>query len=79
MEKIARVAETPEWGGGCLAYMTNVESRGEFWNSDAGSSKYGDSAYGQQFKISEISEEAKDDFKAKELWKLSEKLVGISA
>lgn len=78
-EKVARVAESPEWGGGCLAYMTTVESRGEFWNSDPGSSKYGEAAYGDQFTISETSKEAKDDNKAKMLWELSEKLVGISA
>ena len=78
-EKIAQVAETPEWGGGCLAYMTTVQSRGEFWNSDPGSSKYGDAAYGKQFTISEVSKEAKEDNKAKRLWTLSVKLVGIPA
>mmetsp|Transcript_133697 Transcript_133697/g.387068 ORF Transcript_133697/g.387068 Transcript_133697/m.387068 type:complete len:388 (-) Transcript_133697:24-1187(-) len=78
-EKVARVAETPEWGGGCLAYMTTVDSRAQFWDSPPGSSKYGDAAYGKQFTTSEISKEAKDDAKAKRLWELSEKLVGISA
>ena len=78
-ENIAKVAETPEWGGGCLAYMTTVQSRGEFWSSDPGSSKYGDAAYGKQFTVSETSKEAKDDNKARRLWTLSEKLVGISA
>jgi hypothetical protein len=53
-EKVARVAETPEWGGGCLAYMTTVQARGEFRNSDPGSSKYGDAAYGKQFTIDDI-------------------------
>ena len=62
-----------------MAYMTTVQSRGEFWNSDPGSSKYGDAAYGKQFTISEISKEAKDDNKGRKLWTLSEKLVGISA
>lgn len=76
---MARVAETPQWGGGALVYMTSVDSRGEFWNSDPGSSKYGDAAYGREFTISAISQEAKDDAKAKKLWELSEKLVGSSA
>jgi protochlorophyllide reductase len=78
-EKVARVAETPEWGGGCLDYMvTNVDTRAEFWNSEPGSSKYGDAAYGKQFTVSNISNEAKDDAKAKKLWELSEVLVGIA-
>lgn len=79
VENIAKVAETPEWGGGCLAYMTSVDARGEFWTSDPGSSKYGDAAYGREFTSAEVSKEAKDDAKAKKLWELSEKLVGISA
>lgn len=80
VEKVARVAETPEWGGGCLEYMAiYANTRGQFWNSDPGSSKYGDSAYGKQFIASDISDEAKDDAKAKKLWGLSENLVGISA
>lgn len=79
VEKVARVAETPEWGGGCLEYLvTNVDTRAAFWNSDPGSSKYGDAAYGKQFTVSDISKEAKDDAKAKKLWELSEILVGIS-
>lgn len=77
-ETVARVAETPKWGGGCLVYMTTIDSRGEFWTSDPGSSKYGDAAYGREFTISPISKEATDDAKAKKLWELSERLVGIS-
>ena len=73
------MAETPEWGGGCLDYMvTNVDTRAEFWNSEPGSSKYGDAAYGKQFTVSNVSNEAKDDAKAKKLWELSEVLVGIA-
>jgi hypothetical protein len=59
--------------------MTSVDARGEFWTSDPGSSKYGDAAYGREFTTTEVSKEAKDDAKAKKLWELSEKLVGISA
>lgn len=73
------MAETPEWGGGCLAYMVNVDTRGQFWNSSPGSSKFGDAAYGREFSPKEISKEAKDDAKARKLWKLSEELVGIKA
>ena len=76
---VAGVAETPEWGGGALAYMTSVNTRGEYYNSPPGSSKYGDAAYGNQFTIFPVSKEARDDVKAKRLWELSEKLVGISA
>jgi len=58
--------------------VTTVDTRAKFWNSDPGSSKYGDAAYGNQFSASYISTEAKDDAKAKKLWELSEILVGIS-
>lgn len=76
---IAHVTETPEWGGGALAYMTTVDSKGKFWEAPSGSSKYGDAAFGKQFTESVISKEAQDDAKATKLWELSEKLVGISA
>lgn len=73
------MAETNEWGGGTLAYMVDsVDTRGKFWSADPGSSKFGDAAYGSQFNISPISKEAQDDAKAKRLWELSEKLVGIA-
>jgi protochlorophyllide reductase len=77
--KLFKVAETPEWGGAALAYMTNVDTRGAFYNSPPGSSKYGDEAFGREFTINPASKEAQDDAKAKKLWELSEKLVGISA
>lgn len=66
-EKVAKVAETPEWGGGCLAYMTTVNSRAQFWTSEPGSSKYGSAAYGKQFTVFSPSEEAMDDAKAKKV------------
>lgn len=78
-EKVAGVAETPEWGGGCLAYMVTVDSRGEFWDTEPGATKYGNAGYGKQFRITSVSKEAMDDAKAKKLWELSEKLVGITA
>jgi protochlorophyllide reductase len=73
-----KVGETPEWGGGCLAYMTSISSRGQYYTSDPGSSKYGDKAYGDKFTVSATSKEALDDIKAKRLWELSEKLLGIT-
>ena len=79
VENVARVAETPEWGGHSLAYMTTVSTKGEYYAGEPGCSKYGDDAFGNQFTISQISTEAQDDAKAKKLWTLSEQLVGISA
>mmetsp|Transcript_37295 Transcript_37295/g.90544 ORF Transcript_37295/g.90544 Transcript_37295/m.90544 type:complete len:492 (-) Transcript_37295:1628-3103(-) len=75
--KVAKVAETPEWGGAALAYMTQVDTRGEYYNSPPGSSKYGSDAFGNQFKVYEVSKEAQDDAKGQKLWELSEKLVGL--
>jgi hypothetical protein len=72
------VAETPEWGGGGLAYMTGVTTKGDFYDSPPGSSKYGNDAFGREFTVKSASKEAKDDGKAQKLWELSEKLVGIS-
>jgi protochlorophyllide reductase len=76
---LLKVGETPAWGGGALAYMTNVDSKGLYYSSDPGSSKYGDLAFGNQFNVVTPSVEARDDEKAKRLWELSEKLVGISS
>lgn len=80
--KIFKVAETPHWGGGTLEYMAldkDVGSKGGlFYSSPPGSVKYGDSAYGDQFTVTEVSKEARDDAKAKKLWELSEKLVGLA-
>ena len=52
---------------------------GLYYTSPPGSSKYGDDAFGNQFSLSDVSKEAKDDQKAKRLWELSEKLVGTAA
>jgi hypothetical protein len=76
---VFKVGETPAWGGGCLAYMTTVDSKGLYYGSPAGSSKYGDAAYGKQFNVQQIGKEAQDEAKAKRLWELSEKALGISA
>ena len=76
---VFKVGETPQWGGDCLAYMTTVDSLGLYYSSPPGSSKYGNAAFGYQFNIVTPSIEARDDEKAKRLWALSEKLVGIAS
>ncbi len=78
---VLKVGETTHWGGGALEYMTLSEKVGEkgglYYTSPPGSSKFGDAAFGREFAVSEVSKEARDDGKAKRLWELSEKLVGI--
>jgi hypothetical protein len=59
--------------------MTTVMTKGLYYDSAAGSSKYGDDAYGNQFAPSKISEEAHDDAKARRLWELSAQVLGIPA
>mmetsp|Transcript_9630 Transcript_9630/g.20865 ORF Transcript_9630/g.20865 Transcript_9630/m.20865 type:complete len:463 (-) Transcript_9630:57-1445(-) len=84
---IFKLAETPEYGGAALAYMTTVEeTSGKFFDSPPGTSnKYasdGNSylgAFGKEFAPAAVSKEALDDEKAMRLWVLSEKLVGISS
>jgi len=76
---LLKVGETPAWGGGCLAYMTSVTTAGMYYSSDPGTAaKYGDAAYGKQFTTATPSKEARVDAKAKRLWELSEKLLGVS-
>ena len=77
--KVAKVAETNEWGGASLEYMTTVDTKGQFYTSPPGSSKHGRNAFGREFKVYQVSKEAQDDAKAKKLWELSEKLVNSSA
>ena len=72
-----RVGETPEFGGGALAYMTTLETRGKYYTSPPGSVKYGDAAFGNQFTVSTVSKEASDDAKAKRLWELTDKLIAL--
>ena len=61
-----------------MALDPKVTSKGGlYYTSPPGSSKYGDTAFGNQFTLSDVSKEAKDSEKAKHLWELSEKLVGI--
>ena len=74
---LLKVGESPEWGGGCLEYMTRVDTKGLFYSSAPGTSKYGDSAYGNQFAASAISKEAQDDAKAQRLWELTSRELGI--
>jgi protochlorophyllide reductase len=87
VSSIFKVGETPEYGGAALAYMTMVDStKGEFYDSPPGTSnKYASDkndykgAFGNEFNLAQVSKEAKDEQKGRELWKLSEKLVGISS
>mmetsp|Transcript_15906 Transcript_15906/g.36674 ORF Transcript_15906/g.36674 Transcript_15906/m.36674 type:complete len:457 (+) Transcript_15906:219-1589(+) len=87
VSSVFKVAETPEYGGAALAYMTTVENtRGEFFDSPPGTSnKYASDgndyqgAFGKEFAPTAVSKEALDNQKAKRLWTLSEKLVGISS
>ena len=94
-----KVGETPQYGGGCLAYMAtsslealsgndnnnnnnNIAGGGGglYYSSPPGSAaKYGDAAYGNQFTVTPVSREAQDDEKAKRLWELSERALGITA
>jgi hypothetical protein len=75
---LIKVGETPAWGGGCLTYMNLVNTKGMYYSSAPGSSKFGDDAYGNQFAPTGISKEAQDDAKASRLWSLSEQLLGIA-
>lgn len=75
---LLKVGETVEWGGACLDYMTTVTSKGLFYGSPPGTSKYGDAAFGKQFAPQSVSKEAQNDAKGRRLWELSEKLLGIS-
>ena len=74
---LLKVGETPEWGGACLEYMTTMSSKGLFYNSDPGSSKYGGDAFGREFRPMDVSKEGNDDSKAQHLWELTEKALGI--
>jgi hypothetical protein len=79
VSNVAKVGETPEWGGCSLSYMTDQSTRGQYYLSPPGSSKYGDAAFGREFTVSPVSKEAQDDATAKKLWEISERLVGITA
>lgn len=82
-----KVAETPQFGGATLAYMTTVsDTSGKFFDSPPGTSyKYINDgndyagAMGKEFTPSPVSKEAMDAEKGKKLWALSEQLVGISS
>ena len=58
--------------------MTTVESKGKYYSSPPGSSKYGQEAFGNQFVVDQVSKEAQDDAKGKRLWDLTERILGIS-
>ena len=72
---VIKLAETPEWAGASLAFMTTVDTKGQYWNSPPGSSKFGDDAFGREFTIDEPSIESRDDAKAAKFWALTEKLI----
>lgn len=75
-----RVGESPEWGGAALEYMTRQhDTRGLFYTSPPGSSRYGDAAFGREFIPMPVSKEAQDDSKGKLLWDLSMQSLGLSA
>lgn len=76
---ILKVGETPEWGGASLDYMTTVTTKGLFYDSAPGSSKYGEIAFGREFIPMNVSKEGQDDSKAKLLWDLSANELGISS
>lgn len=52
-----------------------MDTKGLYYVSAPGSSKYGEAAFGNQFSAKSVSEEGQDDAKARRLWELSEKLV----
>jgi hypothetical protein len=70
-----KVGETPEYGGRCLEYVSQMDTKGLYYVSAPGSSKYGEAAFGNQFSAKSVSEEGQDDAKARRLWELSEKLI----
>jgi protochlorophyllide reductase len=74
---VFKVGESPSFGGGCLVYTTTVNTPGGYYSSAPGSSKYGDTAFGNQFTLSKVSKEASDDVKAKALWDLTESLIKL--
>ena len=71
---IARFAETPEYGGGCIQFMATspeLEGKHGLFYSDYPPGKH-------TLVLREPSEEARDAREAAELWRLSEQLVGLS-
>jgi len=79
---LLKVGENVHWGGGALEYVMfdeKINSKGGiYYTSPPGSSKYGDGAFGNSFAESEVSKEARDEAKQKNLWDLSETLVGLA-
>ncbi len=81
---ILKVGESVHWGGRCLEYLCLNEeigkrTGGQYDSSDPNSSKYGDAAYSKHFCVTQVSKGVRDDDKAKELWRQSAQLVGISS
>jgi len=75
---VLKVGESQEWGGACLVHTTTVDTKGLFYSSPPGSSKYGLEAVGNQLVPTDPSKESQDGAKGVRLWDLSEKLVGIA-
>lgn len=59
--------------------MTTVGTKGMYYSSPPGSSKYGDAAFGREFTVDNVSKEASDDNKAKKLWELTEQTLGLAS
>lgn len=71
---VAKVGETPEYGGGCIEFMATSPELG----SQHGVF-YSDYPPGKHTLVQRVpSAEARDERKAAELWALSEKLVGLA-
>ena len=77
---IFHVAETVDGGGDCLVYMVvapELERRGGLYYNNGIAP--GEGKTGHKFAAGEVSEEARDDAEAKELWRYSEQLVGLAS
>jgi hypothetical protein len=78
---IAKFGDTPDWGGGALAYMAFADETGqrggECWKAPAGSSRKGGS-YEKDFKPVDMNPEALQDRNQTLLWQLSCAICGIT-
>ena len=61
-----------------LATGSINDEYGKYYCAPPGSSKYGDTAYGNQFQAKNGSKEAMDEAQAKRLGELSAKVLGLS-
>mmetsp|Transcript_39529 Transcript_39529/g.77217 ORF Transcript_39529/g.77217 Transcript_39529/m.77217 type:complete len:353 (-) Transcript_39529:46-1104(-) len=88
MNSAFKIADTEEWGGGALAWLasddgvdataTKDPSIAPYFKAPNGISRRPEGGtYEENFVPSEISAEAADEEKARELWKLSADLMGL--